>query len=456
MPRIRQTSRLSLIRAAWRLRRGEDGWVTPMTLVLLIAFFGLAGFAVDVSNVMAQRTLLQTTADSAAHGAILFRRNQPEATAKTRALDIARANMPPAAFGQVVNTETIVFGTWNAQTRTFTPRANATEAVMVTAQRRRENGNAVPVFLLQFAGLNAWNVSAVSIFAGGPNPCFFNGIIAKGVADFSSNNIFRPGFCVHANDHVRLRQNNTFMHTPELSSSVSMPDITRLNIPNSGMEGNPGLAEALRTGSVEELPTLSSLQGRIDAIRNGSADALPAYINSPMSQPVNNRDVTASTFTSGNNYHVQCNGNNNSTLTLTNSMNLTNVVITTNCSIMLGNGAAIRNSLIATTNTSSTSISGTSSSGAQATIGTACEPGPGTQLFTMGGMRFPAKLIVNGGQFAAQGTITFAAQATLEGVGVSMVAGGDVNWTSNADMSVDYCPETFDNHLVERRIRMVG
>jgi hypothetical protein len=74
----------------------------------------------------------------------------------------------------------------------------------------------------------------------------------------------------------------------------------------------------------------------------------------------------------------------------------------------------------------------------------------------MGGMRFPAKLIVNGGQFAAQGDITFAAQATLEGAGVSMMSGSDVEWTSNADMSVDYCDQEFGNHLIERRIRMVG
>jgi Flp pilus assembly protein TadG len=452
VPRIRQTSRLSLIRAAWRLRRGEDGWVTPMTLVLLIAFFGLAGFAVDVSNVMAQRTLLQTTADSAAHGAILFRRNQPEATAKTRALDIARANMPPATFGQVVNTDTIVFGTWNAQTRTFTPQANASEAVMVTAQRRRENGNAVPVFLLQFAGLNAWNVSAVSIFAGGPNPCFFNGIIANGIADMSSNSIFRPGFCVHGNSHVRLRQNNTF----EPGSIVSMPDTSLLDIPNSGMAGNPGLEEALRSGSVD-LSSLSNLNARITAMRNGDADALPAYTTNRTSVNVNNNNVTSSTFQPNRNYNVQCGGNGNGTLTLTNAMNLTNVVITTNCSIMLGNGARVVDSMIATTNTSASSISGTSSSGAQASVGPdSCRAGPGTQFLTLGGMRFPSKLIVNGGQFAAMGTITFAAQATLEGSGVSVVSNNNVDWTSNADMSVAYCDQQFQNHLIERRIRMVG
>jgi hypothetical protein len=74
----------------------------------------------------------------------------------------------------------------------------------------------------------------------------------------------------------------------------------------------------------------------------------------------------------------------------------------------------------------------------------------------MGGMRFPAKLVVNGGQLAAQGSITFTAGATIEGSGVSVVSNGNVEWTSNADMSVAYCDEQFQNHLIERRIRMVG
>jgi Flp pilus assembly protein TadG len=446
--------RRSLLRSIRRLRRSEGGWVTSFTLILLIALLGLTGFAVDVANVMTQRTLLQTTADSAAHGAILFRRTMNETQAKERAITLASRNMPTSAFGNVLGTDNVVFGTWNEQTRVFTPQPGATEAVQVTTQRRRENGNAIPVFLLQFAGFDVWNVSAVSIFAGGPNPCSFNGVIANGVADFSSNNIFRPGFCVHGNDHVRLRQNNTFEHTDELESIVSMPDTADLDIPSSGMTGNPGLERALRSGHMD-LSSLTGLGARIAAMRAGNTSALPAYVSSnPTSQNVNANAVNNSTFQSGRNYNVTCSGNNKS-LTLTSSMNLTNVVITTNCSIMLGNGARIRDSMIATTDTSASSITGTSGSGAQAEVGTACAPGPGTQLFTMGGMRFPAKLIVNGGQFAAQGDITFAAQATLEGAGVSMMSGSDIEWTSNADMSVDYCDQEFGNHLVERRIRMV-
>ena len=130
-------------------------------------------------------------------------------------------------------------------------------------------------------------------------------------------------------------------------------------------------------------------------------------------------------------------------------------MITTNCKIQMGNGAKIEDSIIATTNTSSTSISGTSGSGAQSSVGRACAPGPGLQVLTLGGMNFPSKLNMNGGQFVATGTIGFAAQAEIAGSGVSIIAGQDVDWTSNASMSVAYCDAEFLNHLADKRVRLI-
>ena len=436
--------------AIGRTRASEDGWVTPLVVVLLVAFLGLAGFAVDVAHVMSKRTHLQATADSAAHGAILFRQVESEAQAVSRSLDIAAANMPRGTHGNVVRAENIVFGIWNPDTRTFTPRLNSRDAVMVTAERIHENGNPVPVFLLQFAGLDAWSVSAVSIFSARNHPCFFNGILADRVAAFQSNNTFQPDFCIHANDYVSLRQNNTFLP----GSIVSMPDISRIDLPASGMDGNPGLEDALLSGSID-LEIVRTLSDVINGLRSGDPAALPGYTTNHTPREVRGRDVTDETFQSGSVYNVQCSGN-NATLTLTSGMDLTGVVITTNCNVQMGNGAAIRDSIIATTSTSRTSVSGTAESGAQATVGRACAPGPGTQVLTLGGMRFPAMLNVNGGQFVAARTIEFAAQATVEGSGVSIVSGENVDWTSNANMSVQYCDEEFDNHLAEKRIRMVN
>jgi hypothetical protein len=436
--------------ASQRLRGSEDGWMTPFSLVLSVAFIGLGGLAVDVSHVMTQRTQLQITADASAHAAMVIRGVDTEAMATTRAIELAQANMPVNSYGNVIDDTRVVFGVWDPDTRVFTPVPGSRDAVMVTAQRRRESDNPVPTFLLRIIGFDQWDLTAVSVFSSKNNPCFFNGALADRIATFQSNGVFHRGFCIHGNDHVSLKQNNQFLP----GSIVSMPDISRLDIPASGMDGNPGLAEALRPGSID-LGVVRTLPGRISALQNGDSSALPSYTTNTAPKSVNVNQVNASTFQSGNVYNVRC-GNNNGNLTLTNSMNLTNVVITTNCSIQMGNGAAIKDSIIATTNTSATSIRGTSGSGSEATVGTACAPGPGSQVLTLGGMRFPAKLNVNGGQFVAARTITFAAQATIEGKGVSLIAGNNVDWTSNADMSVEFCDEELENHLVEKRIRMVG
>lgn len=439
-----------LLRAASRRLRGsEEGWMTPFALILSIALIGLGGFAVDVSHVMTQRTQLQVTADASAHAAMIMRTTETEAVARTHAVDLALANMPAPSYGNVIDDTTVVFGTWNPVTRVFTPVPGSREAVMVTAQRRRQNSNPVPTFLLRIVGIDRWDITAVSIFSSADNPCSFNGALANRIARFRSNGIFADGFCIHGNDHVSLRQGNTFLP----GSVVSMPDLDRLDIPSSGMEGNPGLEDALAGGVHLDLASVvQSLPDRINDLRNDIG--LPEYINT--TQPrvtLNANQVNASTFQNGRRYHVNC-PSSNGTLSLTNSMNLTNVVITTNCNVQFGQGTALRDSMLATTNISDTSISGASN--AEATVGTACAPGSGTQVWTMGGMRFPAKLTVNGGQFVAARSITFASQATIEGSGVSLIAGQDVDWTSNASMSIDKCDEKFENHLTETRIRMVG
>jgi hypothetical protein len=433
-----------------RMRDSEDGWITPVSLILLGALLAIGGFAVDVAHVSAQRTMLQVTADASAHAALLTRQNESEAEAKSLAIALAEENMPRGRYGDVLRAEAVVFGEWDPAKRIFTPVPNSRSAVQVTTVQRRDNANAIPTFLLQFAGVDEWNIQTTSVYSSRKHPCFFNGILAEGVVDFSSNNTFRKDFCVHSNSFVRLRQNNVF----EEGSRVTMPDTSLLDIPNSGLSGNPGLKNALGEAYVE-LGVVKQLPDTIDGLLARDPTVTPSYIGGGSVLNLNATNIKADSFQSGRVHNVNCNGK-NGTLSLTNAMNLENVVIVTNCNVQLGNGAKITDSIIASTNLSDTSISGTSGSGAEASVGRACVPGPGTQIMTLGGMRFPSKLKVNGGQFAAARSITFSAQATIEGSGVSVVAGEGVNWTSNADMSVAFCDEEFENHLAEKRMRMVG
>lgn len=441
--------RRAVHRTLFRLRHEEDGFVTALSLILILGVLIIGGIAVDSAHVTAQRTMLQGTSDSSAHAALMARQKGTEAVAVERAVMISQANMPPARYGNVITDAQIEFGNWDSSSREFTPVPGATNAVRVIAQRREAAGNAVPNFLLRFVGRRSFDVATVSIYATYNNPCYFNGIIARHGVDFTSNNLFRKDFCIHSNDWVKLQQNNVF----EPGAILSMPDLNRLSIPNSGFAGNPGLAEALRQRR-DGLDAISGLPRVIAGLLTQSANYIPSYISNGFPVQIDVKDVKSDSFMKGSIHNVSC-PKKSDALTLTNSMMLEEVVIVTDCDIRLGNGARIVDSIIATTSTSTSSISGVSGSGVAASIGRACAPGPGAQFFTLGGMRFAAKLTVNGGQFAAVGDVAFTSQAVVEGSGVSIVSGNEVGWTSNADMSVSYCDAEFDNHRIETRLRMV-
>jgi hypothetical protein len=439
----------ALHRALLRLRHDENGFVTQLSLFLFLACLMIGGIALDGAHVTAQRTMLQGTSDSTAHAALLMRRKGTEVAAKSQAIAIAQGNMPTSRYGNVVTNEQIVFGNWDPIKRTFAAAPGSANAVRVVAQRRELSGNPVPNFLLRLVGMNFFDVTTVSVYATRNNPCFFNGIVASNGVDFSSNNLFRKDFCIHSNDWVKLQQNNTF----ETGAILSMPDFARLQLPSSGLSGNPGLADALREARVD-LGIISELPSVIQGLVSHSSVVIPSYTTNTQPLEINVSSVKADSFVRGRVHRVNCSGN-NGTLTLTNSMKLEQVVIVTNCVIRLGNGAQILDSIVATTSTDKRSISGVSGSGVAVSIGRACAPGPGAQFFTLGGMDFAAKLTVMGGQFVAVGDIAFASQAEVDGSGVSIVSGNVVNWSSNAKMGVTYCDAEFDNHRTEKKLRMV-
>jgi hypothetical protein len=87
--------------------------------------------------------------------------------------------------------------------------------------------------------------------------------------------------------------------------------------------------------------------------------------------------------------------------------------------------------MIISTNTSTTAIEG--ASGVVLGDDDNCAAGGGVQIITMGGVHFPAQLHIYGSQIIAMGDIDFEANAN--GIqGVSMVAGGEIDSTSNMDM----------------------
>lgn len=445
----------------------EDGAITTLSIFLFIAMLIIGGLALDVMHRTTQITKLQGTADAVAHAAILARRTHSEQEAIAIAHELALMNMPPRRYGEAIRRQDIEFGRWDSVSMTFMPEPGAREAARVTPRRERTRANEVRTMLLRFVGLDQWELARSAVFVAELDPCLSDGFVARGPVSFNSNNHFAAGFCVHSNNHVWLRQNNTF----EPGAQVSMPNLADLDVPGGNLSGNPGLAEALTTRQMD-LGILDRLHETIAELEDFGSARMPDYIFSPIIVDLDASNIRASDFRAGRIHRVSCggssggngngNGNgrgnrgqgggsggNSTSLDIPNNTVLRNIVLVTDCAIRLGNGAAVEDSIIATTSTDNSSIRG--SSGARFGVDRGCAEGPGTQVLTLGGMFFPANLTVHGAQLVARGTINFQANAGIGGRGVSLVA-GEIDGRTN--MSTDYCGTTMDNHLGESRLRL--
>ncbi len=424
--------------------REEGGTITLFALFFLVALALVGGLALDVMNRTAKITRLHMTTDSVAHAAMHARRTMSEADAIALALVVAHQNMPIEQYGTVFLAQDIQFGTWSSTGNTFVPQSGSRSSVRVTPRMTVSRGSAVPTYLLRLSNGNAWELASETIFSQTSDPCLSNAFVARTEIRFNSNNHFEEGLCLHSNGSIWLRQNNTF----EDGKIVSLPDLNNLDVPGGSMAGNPGLSKAVKQNTID-LAFIDDLPQTIAALTDSQSDKIPSYITSPVVLELSAQDVDASSFYSGYIPHVTC-AQNGGTLVIPNNLVLRNIVLVTNCSLRFGNGAAVEESIVATTSTAAQSIRG--SSGARFGSNQGCEAGVGTQIITLGGMFFPAKLTVNGAQMIAAGTINFQANASMSGSGASMIA--DVI-DGRTNMNVGSCDAPMENNMGRGRIRPV-
>lgn len=424
-------------------RREEDGAGTAWSLMLLSVMAMLGGYAIDVSNVMTERTNLQMVSDAAAHAALVKREFGTVEQAKAAALDMAARNMPTDNYGNTVNIEEVIFGEWDDDTGTFVPNASSRSGVKVIARQQESNGNAVPVFLLQFVGMEDWDVATETTYVTYQPTCLKEGFVAEDMVDIQSNNIFRNGFCIHSNNYVSLNSNNYF----EPGTVVSMPDLDDIELPNSGYKTNTGLKDALREGSWN-IRIVERIDDIITGLQNADSRYLPDYITNTVPLTLSVTNIGATTMTAGRMYTRTCTGN--QSLTVSNNVILRNIVLITNCAIRFNSGSAIEDSIIATTNTGSKSIA--APSGMRVGKNDNCAAGGGAQILTMGSVEVASGLQMFGGQILAKQDIQFAANAN--GIkGAAMVAGGTISGTSN--MAMGYCGAGMEDNFHANYFKMV-
>ncbi|MGL4235703.1 pilus assembly protein TadG-related protein [Tabrizicola sp.] len=456
----------------------EDGAMTAGGLIFLVIFLAIGGLAVDVSNAINQRTQLQLTADATAHAALYVRNytlTAGPADAKTSALALGEENMPESFYGKVLSAADIEFGVWDRATRKFIPDPNSRKAVRVATHRDEAGNNEIATYLLKFAGFGSWNVRTSSVFETFVPLCLREGFVAENLVDIQSNNSYFEGFCIHSNDVVSVNSNNYF----EEGTVVSMPDSTKLEMPNSGYDTNEGLAEALRYGAMQirlinalkevpDSPYATGVTAMWNFLQLAARDGQLDYITATPRQVtiVNGRPRPADTSDDLVEATRDLLDRNDSLALRPNAVNylycsstsmqlqikqlLSNVVIITNCQVSFGSGGALESGLLATLDTGGTSISGSSDT----RIGQKddCAKGGGAQLVSLGGMDFAAGISINGGQLIALKEIAFAANG--EGMrGASIISGDTVSGTSNMNMGL--CGTGMERNLSLDYFRMV-
>jgi hypothetical protein len=423
------------------LRSEEDGGLTIFGLYIFACIAMVSAIAIDMSNLVAQHTKLQMTADLAAHAALYNRDSNNASDSIDAALAVVENSMPEAQYGTVIDANDFIFGNFDYTSGDFTRDANSRNGVLVTAKRYASNLNAVDTFLLGLSGVPEIDVVAQAVFVTFRPACLREGFVAEGVVDLQSNNGFSNGFCIHSNTHVSLNSNNNF----EEGTVVSMPDLDQLDLPKSGFESNSGLDVALRQGRMH-----IRILGMIDEIAAGILDYyseyIPDYITDPNVYTHSGNQFNASDFVPGTINYLNC----SSGVTLRDDAGAySEVVIYSECKISLSQGAIFEDVVMFSESTRSDSIKG--ASGIQFGRDDSCAVGGGVQVITLGGMSFPADLSMYGGQLIALGEIEFAANA--DGVeGASMISAAWISGTSNMDMA--FCGSGMENNFEAEYFRL--
>lgn len=412
-------------------------WATAWTVIFLI----IGGLAVDAGNAWRTKGMLQATADAAALAGAIELRATSDVQARAEAIRIANLNLGD----NVLRTTDIVSGSWSFDTRTVNTAATLKDAVQVTTRRTNATNNALPTFLLKLVGMRSWDVAARATAQRFIPRCIRDGLTARGRVEVSSNNNFVNDICLHGQAGVKISSNNYF----EAGVKVTMPDLADLQIPASGLVTNAGLEPALGE-NWNDPKIVDHINEIITALQNPASLRQPAYVNRSLAAV----SMTGSTFNSatslaaGRVYNINCTGG--QAINIKNSV-VNNVVITTNCKVSFSANSQVTNAIIATSNTSTTSMNGS----AETKIGADdnCAPGGGAQLITAGSMHFSAKLNLFGSQVIVAGNVTIAAQAG--GIqGASIQSGGDIKLTSNSSFGL--CTGNVDQVLFQDYYRLVS
>ncbi len=200
------------------LRDCSGGVVVPgvvWTLVILV----VGGLALDGTNAWRVRSQLRVTADAASLAAAMFVDDQD--AARSAAIQVAAANMPPSQNGSVLDPGEIQFGEWDPVTRSFDSASTDVNAVRVVTRRSSARGNALRTHLLKLAGFESWDVSvaAIAMARTTEGGCSSATIMTSGYMDTGGGNTLLKGVCLHGETGVHTGGNDFYDSTVRISAA---------------------------------------------------------------------------------------------------------------------------------------------------------------------------------------------------------------------------------------------
>lgn len=375
-----------------------EGAITLLSLQIFIVALILGGLALDVSNALTARTQLQIAADAAAHAALYTREFGTVDEAKLAALSIISATMPEDKYGEVLNKGDIEFGHWDRSAQTFHIDRASKDAVLVSTKRFATRGNPVRTFLLSLIGFSNWNVATGSVFETYFPPCLRAGFAANRGITLTGPAIFPQGFCLHTNGTFTMNVNNRF----DAGSVLSLSDQRNIIMPAGGYDLNPGLKEAINE-SAYRMRLVNHLDMFIHSLQTPDSTYWRPYVTSHAPIIIGSKtDVGPATFMAGNVYQLNCTAGNRG-FELGNDTVLMDVVLVTNCPLIIHASTTVQNAVIISTDTSDEAI--VAEEGTTFGENDDCAPGGSVQILSKGGVDFSRGVVLSGTQIIAAGNV---------------------------------------------------
>jgi hypothetical protein len=450
----------------------------------MIIFLILGGVAVDSSNAWRTRAELQYTADAAALAGAVELPVSPS-TVKDVSIAMAQTNMAPESHGNVLLEADVAVGVWNGVT--FVADAPLPNSVRVVTRRESVNSNRLRAFFLRLIGVDGWDVNAIAIAAFYFPECLdTNTIYAGGIVDFKSNHYFKGPVCVHGEEGVKARNQNTW-GGEDYFVDISVGEGMELWMPESDPEKhNPYIQ--WREESLP--PKLTNYLGDIlEAYSTGLTDlentdldeyvddmTLPTGVVVDLENPVlaiSKDDWNVDTYTPGALYDVTCTESAEDpdwdTLNIYNTQTivyedgtteevgipyeLANVGLITNCKIKFGSDNYIHDAFIGSTAglhgaKPHHNILHLGSNNQIGVAGDGCDPAGNVILVSTASITTAAGTNIYGAQFLAQEDIHIAAGAEAS-FDFQISAGNDVFFAANSDFGISTPPLNCDDGFLE-------